>query len=104
MASVLIAAAAATLPIVIPATIGIESYSGLDLGVDFKVYHRRMNQQLCVLAVASLVLSSSIQTLAQHPSMPAGMTHEEHLAQLQKEAEMKQRSEERRVGKESRSR
>jgi hypothetical protein len=28
---------------------------------------------------------------AQHPAMPPGMTHEEHLAQMQKEAEMKRR-------------
>ena len=28
---------------------------------------------------------------AQHPLMPPGMTHEEHLAQIQKEAEMKKR-------------
>ena len=28
---------------------------------------------------------------AQHPPMPAGMSHEEHLAQLQKEAELKER-------------
>ena len=26
----------------------------------------------------------------QHPSMPAGMTHEEHMAQMKKEAEMKE--------------
>jgi hypothetical protein len=28
---------------------------------------------------------------AQHPSMPPGMTHEEHLARMQKDAEMKDR-------------
>ena len=29
--------------------------------------------------------------LAQHPAMPRGMTHEEHLAQMQKDAELKKR-------------
>ena len=28
---------------------------------------------------------------AQHPAMPPGMTHEEHLAQMQKDAELKKR-------------
>ena len=28
---------------------------------------------------------------AQHPAMPPGMTHEEHLAQMQREADMKKR-------------
>lgn len=29
--------------------------------------------------------------LAQHPAMPPGMTHEEHLAQMQKDADLKKR-------------
>lgn len=29
--------------------------------------------------------------LAQHPAMPAGMTHEQHLEQMKKEAELKER-------------
>jgi len=31
-------------------------------------------------------------SLAQHPAMPAGMTHEQHLAQLKKEIESKIKS------------
>ena len=30
-------------------------------------------------------------SLAQHPAMPAGMTHEQHLAQLKKEEDLKKR-------------
>ena len=41
--------------------------------------------------VVAMVLASPMQLLSQHPSMPAGMTHEEHLAALQKDAEMKKR-------------
>ena len=32
----------------------------------------------------------SVVAAQQHPAMPAGMTHEEHMAQMKKEAEMKQ--------------
>lgn len=32
-----------------------------------------------------------VMSLMQHPSMPAGMTHEEHLRQMQKDAELKKR-------------
>jgi hypothetical protein len=38
-----------------------------------------------------LLTFSAVPALAQHPPMPPGMTHEEHLAQLQKDAEMKRR-------------
>lgn len=47
-----------------------------------------------IVAVASVVLvigATTRVTRAQHPAMPPGMTHEEHLAQMQKEAELKQR-------------
>ena len=42
-----------------------------------------------VFAFASLPFVS-IVAAQQHPAMPAGMTHEEHMAQMKKDAEMKQ--------------
>ena len=42
-----------------------------------------------VVALATLPLTSAV-VAQQPPAMPAGMTHEEHMAQMQKEAEMKQ--------------
>ena len=50
--------------------------------------HTRLLSIILVLT-ASLAVSIS----AQHPIMPPGMTHEEHLAQLQKEADLKKRGE-----------
>jgi hypothetical protein len=41
--------------------------------------------------VLALVLAPSLR--AQHPAMPSGMTHEEHLRQLEKEADLKKRGE-----------
>src|SRR5262249_9509470 len=38
-----------------------------------------------------LGLSTTIQLCAQHPAMPTGTSHEQHLAQMPKEAEMKNR-------------
>ena len=40
-----------------------------------------------------LVFAASVATAqdAQHPTMPPGMTHEEHLAQMRREAELKER-------------
>ena len=49
-----------------------------------------MNITAGILAVP-LALSISPRLAAQHPSMPPGMTHEEHLAQLARAAEMKAR-------------
>jgi hypothetical protein len=46
----------------------------------------RISVTVCFLAL--LVVSRSA---AQHPAMPAGMTHEEHLAQMQKNVEIKKR-------------
>jgi len=40
-------------------------------------------------AVASLAFVPVIAA-QEHPSMPAGMTHEQHMAQMKKDAEMKQ--------------
>ena len=40
----------------------------------------------------SIVLTcTTFAAFAQHPAMPPGMTHEEHLAQMQKDAELKKR-------------
>jgi len=38
-----------------------------------------------------LALTILLAVLAQHQSMPPGMTHEDHLKQMQKEAELKKR-------------
>jgi hypothetical protein len=39
------------------------------------------------LTLAIVILSSGALPAAQHPAMPAGMTHEEHLRQIQKNDE-----------------
>jgi hypothetical protein len=39
----------------------------------------------------SIVIVLAALALAQHPAMPPGMTHEEHLAQMKKDAELKAR-------------
>lgn len=46
-----------------------------------------------VLVGPSLLVAMFMPAVApaQHPAMPPGMSHEEHLAQMQKEAEMKKR-------------
>ena len=47
-----------------------------------------------VSTVSALLLAAIFVariSAVQHPSMPPGMTHEEHLAQMQKDAEMKKR-------------
>lgn len=49
-----------------------------------------MNTRLVLIALVMVTLASQASN-AQHPSMPPGMTHEEHLAQVRKDAEMKQR-------------
>jgi SAM-dependent methyltransferase len=45
------------------------------------------------LSAALLIVSLPFGAVvaAQHPQMPAGMTHEQHMAQMKKDAEMKQR-------------
>jgi hypothetical protein len=50
---------------------------------------RRLIRLSAVFALASLP-PVSVVAAQQHPVMPAGMTHEEHMAQMKKEAEMKQ--------------
>jgi hypothetical protein len=42
-------------------------------------------------SVTIIVASFGTGAIAQHPTMPSGMTHEEHLAQMRKEAELKRR-------------
>jgi ubiquinone/menaquinone biosynthesis C-methylase UbiE len=43
-----------------------------------------------LLTVAALALAFAPTVSAQHSTMPAGMTHEQHMAQMKKDAEMKQ--------------
>jgi len=52
-----------------------------------------MKNLLCSYAVITLFLSAgSIRVLGQqHPPMPPGMTHEEHFAQMQRDADMNKR-------------
>src|SRR5438552_2766315 len=42
-----------------------------------------------VVSIAFALMAG--RAVAQHPQMPPGMTHEEHLAQMQKDAELKKR-------------
>src|SRR5450759_2979050 len=51
-----------------------------------------MNKHLMLCAVvAPWIPAASIRSFAQDPAMPPGMTHEEHLAQLERDAAMKKR-------------
>jgi hypothetical protein len=50
-----------------------------------------MHRHISQAALFSLILPLSAAALAQHPAMPPGMTHEEHMAQMQKDAELKKR-------------
>jgi hypothetical protein len=43
------------------------------------------------VAAAVSIGVTSVGVFAQHPAMPPGLTHEEHLAQMQKDAELKTR-------------
>ncbi len=49
-----------------------------------------MTNNLAAIATVSMLLMSST-VYGQHPAMPPGMTHEQHLAQIQKDEELKQR-------------
>ena len=51
----------------------------------------RMNKFVDVLTAIALAGLSASLGAAQHPEMPPGMTHEQHLAQMKREAEMKAR-------------
>ena len=50
-----------------------------------------MNRLATVAGSLLIAMLGATKGSAQHPAMPAGMTHEEHLAQRQREAEMKRR-------------
>jgi hypothetical protein len=41
--------------------------------------------------VTIVIVTAGSRASAQHPAMPPGMTHDEHLAQMKKDGEMKQR-------------
>jgi hypothetical protein len=47
--------------------------------------------RMTTVFVATMILSAPHAAQTAHPAMPAGMTHEEHLAQMQKDAELKRR-------------
>jgi hypothetical protein len=47
-----------------------------------------ITKRLCVLPLALSALT--VPVLAQHAPMPEGMTHEQHMAQMQKDAAMKE--------------
>jgi SAM-dependent methyltransferase len=49
-----------------------------------------MNHASISALFLSLILTSGTVTPTQHTPMPAGMTHEEHMAQMKKQEEMKQ--------------
>ncbi len=49
-----------------------------------------MTSSLRVLTVAAIALMFASTVSAQHSAMPAGMTHDQHMAQMKKDAEMKQ--------------
>jgi hypothetical protein len=44
-----------------------------------------------IITAAFIIGAATVGTRAQHPAMPPGMTHEEHLAQMEKDAELKMR-------------
>jgi hypothetical protein len=50
-----------------------------------------MTRTAFAFAIFGLAFASAVKSSAQHPAMPAGMTHEEHLAQMEKDRELKKR-------------
>jgi hypothetical protein len=44
-----------------------------------------------IVVLAFIIGATTAGMRAQHPAMPPGMTHKEHLAQMQKDAELKRR-------------
>ena len=50
-----------------------------------------MNRRSLIAGSLACAVLLATAAVAQHPAMPAGMTHDDHLAQIRKEAEMKQR-------------
>jgi hypothetical protein len=57
-------------------------------GFTLFVMHTRTRLSVTVVLVLGVTTGAA---RAQHPAMPPGMTHEEHLAQLQKDADLKKR-------------
>ena len=49
------------------------------------------NSMRTLFGTTALALLAAISVGAQHPTMPKGMTHEEHQAQMKKDSELKQR-------------
>jgi hypothetical protein len=60
-----------------------------------KVYDKSMVSPARLFTVLAVVMlpSSSVLVAQQHPAMPPGMTHDEHMAQMKKEAELKKHGE-----------
>ena len=50
-----------------------------------------MDTHIRHIAVSIAFVLAASRAVAQHPPMPPGMTHEEHLAQMRKDAELKKR-------------
>jgi hypothetical protein len=50
-----------------------------------------MNKHLFLSTVGVFVLGAATLTEFQHPEMPPGMTHEEHMARMKKDADLKSR-------------
>jgi cyclopropane fatty-acyl-phospholipid synthase-like methyltransferase len=48
-----------------------------------------MTARMRMLSFATPFLFAASMAVAQHPAMPAGMTHEQHMAQMKKDAEKK---------------
>lgn len=64
----------------------------LDSGVDSKVYDAAMHTRFRIFTTnAILSLSLAATAHAQHPAMPPGISHDEHLKQLHDESDLKKR-------------
>jgi hypothetical protein len=50
-----------------------------------------MNKHIFLSTAGVFILSAATLTAVQHPEMPAGMTHDEHLARMKKDADLKSR-------------
>ena len=61
----------------------------LDLGVELKLYDAGMRHLHAAFGI--LFLLDGATASAQHPAMPAGMSHEEHLRQMEKDDALKRR-------------
>ena len=50
-----------------------------------------MSKHILLSITGVFVLSAATLTAFQHPEMPAGMTHDEHMAKMKKDADLKSR-------------